>query len=212
MNLLLLMAIAARNSLDGIDIRYYLPIVIVSSPFMALGLLQVISWIAALGERGSRFIPRNRAICAGGLLVLLGVAGARDIIPRSYGVMQEEAELGLWIGEQLGPDRMVAASYWRLDMIEHYAQARIVRPKDFEEYSAGPLLAVMKGPPAERPDVVLLRKEWKHKSGWLPYEPILERLEELGYYCVPLEQLPRSCLHTLVLLRTDQRQPVVASK
>ena len=201
MNLLLLVAIAARNSLDGIDIRYYLPIVIVSLPFIALGFLQVVSWTAAMAQRGSRFVPRNRALCAGGLLVLLGIVGAREVIPRSYGAMQEEADLGRWIAEQFGPDCTVAASYHRLQMIEYYAQARIVRPKDFAEFSAGPLLTIMSGPPDGRPHVVLLRREWKRGEEWRPYAPILERLDELGYSRVPEDQLPQSCRQTVVLVR-----------
>jgi len=200
MNLLLLAAITLRNSLDGIDIRYFLPIVIVGAPYMALGLIRVVAWCAMLAQRCFHVSSGNRLGFAGGLLLLLILTGWVNTIPRSYPFMREEAELGRWIVNHVGPNRRVAISYNWLSLIEYYAQAKIVLPEGLKEYSADSLLSLMQRSAVDRPDVVLLRQ---HGNGWLNYRPILQRQEELGYRCVPQDELPGSCRQTLVLVRRD---------
>ena len=199
MNVLLMVAIGVRHSLDGIDIRYYLPIVIVSTPFMALGLLQAVQWV---GRRDATKTSRPVAVGVG-LLGIIAVVGSFSVMPSSRAAMYEHAELGMWILEQFGPRQKIVGSYEKQSLIEYYARGQLLSCPNFREYTAEPLLPLLhKG----TPDVVLLWRSWRHDDDWQPYrEKILDRQEELGYHEIPPDRLPASCKNVKVLLRNDKR-------
>ncbi|MEE9603101.1 MAG: glycosyltransferase family 39 protein [Thermoguttaceae bacterium] len=203
MNLLLLVVIGMRYSLDGIDVRYYLPIIIVGCPFMALGLLQAVQWVVGLlfGDDGGT--PRRRTVVGVGLLAVIVAVGSFNIFPVARSTMYEHAHLGKWILDRFGPGQKVIGSRRQQSLVEYYGQAEVLSCPNFLEYSSEPLLPLLKN---KIPDVVLLWRSWRHDDDWQPYrEKILDRQEELGYHEIPPDSLPASCTNVKVLLRNDKR-------
>jgi hypothetical protein len=196
MNVLLLALIRIRFGQAGLDIRYFMPLVLVALPWMALGF----AWIAAAGARRLtpwvRWTPRRYAVflgVLGSVAAGLSMVDGRPSADRLHAAQREEA-LGRWILERIGPDRTLAGSCEDLQLVRYYAQARTA--KAFDLSRGGPLPPVVE---AGRADAILLdRARSSDRSVAAAGERIVS---QLGYRPVESGQLPRGCESLQVFLR-----------
>jgi len=187
---LLLAMTAIRYSQYELDIRYFLPVVFVSFPWMALGLLATIDWIAETTQRRIAWSPRRRAGLAAGVAVAVAVAGSFSMKTSAEPLMRQRAELGGWILQRLGPNRSIAAEVKARELIVYYARGEWVGK------SRLPLIR------KRQPDVVLLEDNSWNRSYWAACSENLLRTKGIRYDRVGEERLPPGCEGFLVLVRS----------
>jgi hypothetical protein len=196
MNILLLALIRIRFGQAGLDIRYFMPLVLVALPWMALGFER----IAAAGARrfapAVRWTPRRYAVflgVLGSVAAGLSMVDGRPSADRLHAAQREEA-LGRWILQRIGPGRTLAGSPEDLQLVRYYAQARTAEAFDLNRDE--PLPAVVE---AGRADAILLDPA---QSGARRVAAAGERIvSQLGYRPVPSGQLPSGCESLHVFLR-----------
>jgi hypothetical protein len=196
MNLLLLALIRIRFGQAGLDIRYFMPLVLVALPWMALGF----EWLAAAGARRLapwvRWTPRRYAVflgVLGSVAAGLSMVDGRPSADRLHAAQREEA-LGRWILERIGPDRTLAGSPEDLQLVRYYAQARTAQAFDLSR--GGPLPPVVE---AGRADAILL--DPASASGRSVAAAGERIVSQLGYRPVESGQLPPGCESQRVFLR-----------
>jgi 4-amino-4-deoxy-L-arabinose transferase-like glycosyltransferase len=193
MGLILLAMIRVRYVLAGIDIRYFMPIVLLSLPWMARGVIEIAAWFARLG--------RPRAICCGlavltiwGSLADAGLPGAR--------LMEGQAAIGQWIHERLGPDRRIGGYFLGLDMVAYYAKGKndgYIDPHLYDRQDAIDRFGRLDA------DVLLVSLECPDAEVCAALASRIE--EKYSYVRVRAEQLPKNCNEVIVLIRTQHAPP-----
>lgn len=194
MGILLLGAVWVRSAVHSNDPRYFIPIVLASMPWMALGALRIKEKLEMLLGRVG--IARRRDVWAAVLL------GAAVLIPSvadmklSWGrYMVSHAQLGRWLGAQFGGGRTIAANTAELRLVQYYSNSRL----------AGFFHAIWPHPPAP-PDVLALQPDlvliWYEDSdaGFSQYADHLCAASDGRYVRVPAEQLPP---HWIVCRKAD---------
>ncbi len=101
--------------------RYLLPIVIMASPFAALGLLGIVRQLAGAAARARAPAGLARLAIAG---CLAGVAvGEMGITPWSdFRQRRAEVKLGRWLQERFGPRPVLAGPKGLADVVNYYAK------------------------------------------------------------------------------------------
>lgn len=195
MSVLLLALIRIRFGQAGLDIRYFMPLVLLALPWMALGF----EWIAAAGARLApwvRWTPRRYAVflgVLGSVAAGLSMVDGRPSADRLHAAQQEEA-LGRWILARIGPERTLAGSFQGLELVRYYAQARTAKAFDLARGETLP--AVVE---AGRADAILLDPA---RSGARSVAAAGERIvSQLGYRRVESGRLPPGCESLQVFLR-----------
>lgn len=194
MGVLLLGAVWVRSAVHSNDPRYFIPIVLASMPWMALGALYIKEKLETLLERLG--VVGRRHVWAAALL------GAAVLIPSvadmklSWGrYMVSHAELGRWIGAEFGGGHTIAANTAELRLVQYYSNSRL----------AGFFHALWPHPPeppaiaALQPDFVLIWYE-DSDAGFSQFADHLCATSEGRYIRVPAEQLPP---HWIVCRRAD---------
>lgn len=190
-NLLLLSCVGVYYAEHkGIDIRYVLPIVLVCLPYAALGVLQVAEWIVAPARHPSARLPRRRAASVAGLLGAVTLIGIPDAVLTARPVMVQQAELGRWIFEHLGPNQTVVAPGSVISVLERYSKGRII---PFAGNTRGNCQTLMSPVCTCRPNVVILWEDIYNRDIWTVREEIALQCVRLGYERVPPSQLPPEC-------------------
>ena len=194
MGVLLLGAVWVRSAVHSNDPRYFIPIVLASMPWMALGAFRIKEKLeTVLGRLG---IARRRNVWAAVLL------GAAVLIPSvadmklSWGrYMVSHAQLGRWLDAQFGGGRTIAANTAELRLVQYYSNSRL----------AGFFHAVWPHPPTP-PDVLALQPDfvliWYEDSdaGFSQFADHLCAVSDGRYVRVPAEQLPP---HWIVCRKAD---------
>ncbi|MBI3464730.1 MAG: glycosyltransferase family 39 protein [Planctomycetes bacterium] len=130
--------------------RYALPIVILTAPYAALGLMALAQRLTCWWQRTIAPMALHGAVC-GGMLTILAVYGATDALTQDYKTRNEWANLGRWIAQAYGPEAMIVGSHEMTPIVRYYARARCqVFPSDSQAEDAAKLLRDC------RPDVVVL--------------------------------------------------------
>ena len=196
MCLILLAMIRIRYVLAGIDIRYFMPLVLLSLPWMALGFLELVRWTswaftprigtASAWRRG--FAVGLAVLAIGGSLADAGLPGAR--------LMENQAAIGRWIFEHLGPDRRVGGYFLGLDMVAYYAKGTTAGYVD--PHVVGRQGALDQAGRFEA-DVLLVSLECPDAEICVD---LASRIEQKYHFRqVPEDQLPAECKEVRVLIR-----------
>ena len=216
MNMLLLATIRIRYSQAGIDIRYFLPTVLVALPWMALGFFQIAAWVVWLsGQKGSGtfcakhpkgrsgkrcltpFVRRTMLVC--GLAVLAAVCSLAEKDLAAARMMRRQSDLGHWILDHLGPQQSISGNDRLLLLAAYYARGRLVATFDLDAPDENLPSAIE----TREADVVLLwpsETYHRERNAWAEAQ-IGTRL---GYRRVPADQLPSNCRELLLFVRGDK--------
>jgi len=211
-----------RYTQANIDLRYFLPMVMASLPWIALGLLAVEQAILArfapdqmgtgtvrqsdssgfqAGRSGPVSMisqPRRMALTAG-LVLLVGLLSLPSLRLNVPG-MHSQAALGKWIEARLGPRQKITPSIHKLQLLEYYSQGSLLEYFNPDDYRNGAL------PPAiqtAQPDVVVF---WlsKQRESCLAVARAMAATPGVAYRQMSREQLPPECGNMLVFLRRDK--------
>ncbi len=126
MNALLLVITRIRYAQAGLDIRYFMPMVIVGTPWMAQGLLCVIAMARWCFERRRPMSPRGFRILSASLILAGVTCSLVDAPMPAAASMRREAMLGQWIGKKFGPEQTLAGNVEPLSLTTYYAQGRVL--------------------------------------------------------------------------------------
>jgi hypothetical protein len=195
MNLLLLITSRIRYGTVGLDSRYFMPLVIVAIPWMALGLEGLVAAACHWFQRRAEVSPRALYALAGGLIALAVVCSLVDGPLPAAACMRKHAALGRWIYDRAGPEPAVAGNLDVLDTF--YAHGHLVdflTPGDC-------LLARMPAALAERKaDAVVLWND-EHLARER-FAVIGERVaDRCGYHRVDAKELPAAENELMVFVR-----------
>ncbi len=194
MGILLLGAVWVRSAVHSNDPRYFIPIVLASMPWMALGAFRIKEKLEALlGRLG---VARRRDVWAAVLLAAAVLIPSVADMKLSWGrYMVAHAQLGRWLGAQFGDGLTIAANTAELRLVQYYSKSRL----------AGFFHAIWPHPP-DPPDVLALQPDfvliWYEDSdaGFSQFADHLCAASDGRYVRVPAEQLPP---HWIVCRKAD---------
>ena len=197
MNLLLLLVARIRYWSFGLDLRYFMPIVIVGTPWMALGLQYTIFGLGQLLARRGWASPRVVGAVAA-CVVAGAVAGSLLDGPMSAAAyMRKHADVGRWIYRRAGPDPAIAGNLDHLKLDTYFSHGHLVGifwPRDCLLVPLPPALT-------ERlADVVVLWNEGNIDARYLP--AIEERINYCGYRRIDAAELPAGPDELMVFVRS----------
>jgi len=179
--------------------RYAFPIVLMASPFAALGLLGLTARCLRGAVRlGLGAQARPAAVAAPlATVVLLAAVGVLGV---DYGPRKVEVELGHWIRRNFGPEAQLAGPIGLGTSVSFYAEGRCV-PFPLEPADETIVAAVRQC----KPDVLLLQRMKRMQPD--RYAPLIERMKEFGLEPVDGSCLPAGAgkLHVLVRPRAGPR-------
>jgi len=121
--------------------RYALPIVLMASPFAALGLLSLTIWLVGLVSRGPgseatetarrtnqpalfRHLRRAAAWGPMAFVAAASLISAGLAVEKTHGPRRDAKTLGLWLYEQCGPGALIVGPAGLAPVTAHYAAAR----------------------------------------------------------------------------------------
>ena len=189
MSLLLLTAIYIRYTRAEIDIRYFLPMVLVSFPWMALGTI----WTAALLARftGGLLVwtPNRRGALVAALLIAVALLGTFDMNATAAPRMHQQAALGKWIKRHFGARQRLGGNLKHMALTLHYAQAVQFR-------------GLPGSTDAEHPEIVVVSPQGRSGKGWMDWASGQQREPRPEYRVLAEPDLPPDCEYILVLVHS----------
>ena len=192
----------------GSSTRYVLLIVLLGSPYAALGLLALTERLQAVA---ARFSPRPRwqRVAWAGPLVLVAAVGVAQGLRDRYDNREAQAEVGRWARQEFG-DRPVLAGHAEFGAVAAYYAGGCFTPMDPDSEASRIADVVARA----KPDVVLLSV---NELGPERNPQVRGRMERLGFEPVDPSELPAGSRRILVLVRgrSDLRtayRPVGKSK
>jgi hypothetical protein len=175
-NVMLLLITRVRYGIAGIDQRYFMPTVIVSVPWIALGLDYAIARARRWGHFRGADSPRAARMIAGGLIALVVALSFVDGPISTPAYMRKHADLGRWIRRHAGPGPAIGGNVDQMSLEEFYANGHVVGIFWPRDCLLVPLPAALTSRSA---DVVVL---WNDDNNIAPeYLPIIEK--RLTGYC-----------------------------
>lgn len=208
MNLSLCCGLLLIHPTCGMFGRYSFPVVLVSMPFCALGLLWTLQSLTELGGRCFSWQEGGRVGVLAAVLAIVVAAGAVDLVEGQSAVLarrSQTADLGKWVLRNLGPNQHIASTICECRVVEYYAQGSVSGTSRNDQYSVEPLFRAIETA-GQRLSVVLLWNDWHNPNGLATYAEFLDRREELGFVFVDEDDLPESCRDVVVLVSTDAAQ------
>ena len=195
MNLLLLVIARIRYWSAGLDLRYFMPIVIVGLPWMALGIEHSIAAVRRVFERRRKLSPVALRILAGSLIAAAVAASLLDG-PMAAANMRTRAAVGRWIRDHAGPEPAVAGNLDNLTLDTYYANARVVAIFWPRDCLIVPLPSVLR---ERTPEVVVL---WNQENIAPEYLAMIEeRVGACGYRHIDPKELPAGKNELMVFVR-----------
>jgi len=180
--------------------RYLFPIVIMGSPFAALGLLSLAAWLGRLAARESLV----RGAAAATVFLAVSALGVADALSSNYGFRRAEPQLGQWIQKRYGPRPVLLGSCGVTHVIGYYCGAEC---HSFPP--ATPDGIILASIDKFTPDVILLLvSNRKRQIGMDRYKDLVERIQEQGFE-VANALLPKGCERLLVLARKEKGSHLV---
>ena len=223
MNLLLLSLIRIRFPQAGLDLRYFMPLVLVSLPWMALGFFQLVAWSfnlfswlwtvlgrSSAGPQSTQVaVPRPFPLwrpwqwAVVGLLVLLTAAGG--VVHGSLAAakrMRRQAELGRWIRQSIGPNQRIYGTFLLDGLTPYYADGQLFGILCPSECQQPALPWAIRDRQADL--VVVWLKDSSFAVGANVVRGLAERIASQGAYRrVPADELPVGPDYVLVFVRSD---------
>jgi hypothetical protein len=197
MSLSLLLLSRIRYWASGLDLRYFMPLVIVGLPWMALGLEYVLAGTLRLVERRRELSPRAVRAIAGSLVAVAVACSLLDAPMPAAAYMRKHAALGRWIHDRAGPEAAIVGNLDYLSLDTFYADGRVVGILVPGEHLAVPMPAALS---QRKADVVVL---WNDDHIARDRFANLERsiADSFGYRRVREKDLPADESELLVFLR-----------
>ena len=185
MNLLLILISRIRYSTLGLDLRYFMPIVIIGVPWMALGLEYTIGFVRRLCEQRENLSPRVSNFLIACLIAVFVAGSLLDGPMPAAAYMRQHAAVGRWIYDHAGPKPALAGNLDHLTLETYYSQGHMVGifwPRDC-------LLVPLPPAVSERiANVVVLWNEGNIDIQNLP--EIARRITYYGYRRIDQKELP----------------------
>lgn len=184
----------------GIDIRYFLPIVIVSLPYMALGLLQVADWALSLARAYWANLERRRPAVIFSLSIVVAVAGAPNVAPPALTLIRQQTELGRWILDRVGPGQVVVGPQYT-HLVEYFCRGQVV-PVCLG--TATDRATFVRTVDAYHPKVFFLWDDSYNRTIPIPFAQ--QACAALGYQQVAPSELPGNCRTVAVFIERGLRK------
>jgi hypothetical protein len=179
-------------STHGSSTRYVLLIVLLGSPFAALGLLALAERLWAAADRWSTS-PRWRRIAWASPMILVAAVGIAQGQRDRYDERRTYAELGRWARREFGDRPALTGRRGLGDVAAHYAGGRFTSMDTDGEASR-----VADAVARAKPDVVLISvKDLEPERN----PQLRGRIERLGFEPVDPAELPSGSQRVLVLVR-----------
>jgi hypothetical protein len=198
MSLTTFAAIAAQQWRMGEVIgRYFFPILLVTLPYIALGLYEVAQRLARTLQRAAASLGANPHKVMAVLLLVVAAIGCTDALTNSFEPRRQRRDLGNWLRTQIGPNQRIMGTGSRELTLMYYSQGRY-SPLRAEDVDASWFRHAMSVDPV---GVVVLFKQKAEQSIRLA-----ERLQTAGaqfpyrYQAVAADGLPASCRNITVLV------------
>ena len=197
LNLALLAITRIRYGVIGLDLRYFMPIVIVGLPWMALGLEHLIAAVRCLLERRGKLSPRALRILAGSLIAGAVACGLLDGSLPAAANMRKHAAMGRWIYDRAGPKPAIAGNIDHVTLDTFYSRGHVVGvfwPRDCLKVPMPVALTQRKA------DVVVL---WNKENLAHEYLAIIEQriTGYCGYRRIDEKELPARPDELMVFVR-----------
>lgn len=202
MCLALVALVWVRLAITRIDIRYFAPMILVSFPWMALGIFWLADGIVSLTSRRHAWSPSKRLGLIGTLLLGAFLLGLPEKCLPAGVPMQHEAAIGQWVFDHFGPQRLIYANLRDELVLEHYSQGQLLRrycELDENPYEIVPPLLKERSPEV----VVFWAREGRHEDSWEGLAQMLADEESTVYRAVPRTCLPAESGEVYVLVRQD---------
>jgi hypothetical protein len=185
--------------------RYFFPVVLLSTPYAALGLFWLLNRMWAFAPRAGARLS-DGAISAAPRWALaasfaaIAIAGWTDALTNDFSTRRQREELGGWIAQHVGRGQLMVGTEQRAMTLSYYAGGYYVGPMAHESYPAGfeqlcrrwsPGLIVLWNSSSER-----------RRIPWLAdYQP--GAAVHYEYETIDATQLPANCRHVTLLVRRD---------
>ncbi len=207
-NVLLFLAIwAYESSSGGIDLRYFLPILIIGLPYVALGILGAVEGVEWLTRRLGWNGPIRPAVTGVLLAATIGL-GALEAMPCAYPVMEQQTRLGEWIRQRYGANRRILAPPGAGNLLAYSAEGEVVA---LPTRLNGEVNLVLKQAQRIEADLIVLWEDPACQEAHAMGPQVVAEGQPLGYVLVPLASLPDECQHVFVLSRpvsvAERRSP-----
>ena len=192
---------------QGSCTRYALPIVLMSTPFAALGLLGLTDRLRRMAETekvsGTFYgTYRKRFLAPFSVampLLVVALGGASDLLLANYNYRGVERRLGQWICQEVGPSHAIVGPDGLTRSVSYYAQAQ-----------CGPMFpldptdeAIAEAFEKAKPDILLLLVT----SHMQPdrFATLIDRFEKQGMKRTDPGRLPAGCERMQVLVRAQEK-------
>ncbi|MGD0516655.1 MAG: glycosyltransferase family 39 protein [Thermoguttaceae bacterium] len=187
----------AKGSCD----RYFLPIVLMASPFAALGLLAFTGRLLCFAERlNNKAILRYVAVFAPVIIVVF--TGWNVAFSGPYDRREAEVKLADWVRQQYGPSALIFGSEGVTPVVAYYAKASWstlwINMDD---------RTVLEKIKQLRPDVILLMATRRKDSR--DTKQLIDKIEKLEYAEIARSNLPHGMDDVLVVLNRGDVEPPV---
>jgi hypothetical protein len=160
--------------------RYVLSIVLLGTPFAALGWLAICQTLTAVFQRTRGQSPSLATTFAVSLL-FIGMGGCGHALTNRYDNREREAVLGKWIRAGFGPGRRLM-TWGRMDLMDYYADSRgEVVPAEAS------VDTVLQAIAARRPELVVVSRR---AAGTEAVERLLAQASQLGFTQLDIHRLP----------------------
>lgn len=181
------------------DRRYVYPTVIAGLPVMGAGLCLAASRCSTAANRRRGVDRRDFAFWLLCLLACSGLFLSAQIVISPRPLLYDQAAIGRWICQRLGPGCSIAASIPETRLVGYYSGGQTL-------FFTGPKLLLGAEGESNRsarpaPDVVLLWIDWRNPEGRKRFERAIQVAADSGYHEVAAESLPEECREMIVLIR-----------
>ena len=170
--------------------RYPLPIVLMGTPFAALGLFGLVALVTGIADRRN-WKAGLRTTAVVGVYLLIGGIGLADALTRNYDAREARVALGRMIHQEFGPKPRIVGRDGIARLIGYYAQG------EWYEYApdASPDSVVAMVDQAS-PDVVLVSLYGRDRE---KYSSVITALEAHGFQQIPRTSLPTGIKDAILL-------------
>ena len=174
--------------------RYLLPIVIMASPFTALGLLGFVHWLAGAADR-LRVPTGFTRLAIAGCLAAVAVGGVGFALGSEFRQRRVEADLGRWLHQRSGPRPVLAGPEGLAQVVNYYAQGSC---RQFP--GAASPDEVLTAVSQSHPDMLLLVCT-RHRDYHQP--ELVEEIRRTGLQPVDDPKLLGDCSDLMLFVRKD---------
>jgi hypothetical protein len=126
MSLCLLLVSRIRYWAGGLDLRYFMPMVIVGLPWMALGLAYSLAGARRLFQRWGELSPPALLAVSGSLIAITVACSLLDGPMPAAAYMRKHVALGRWIRDRAGPEPAIVGNLDYKSLEAFYSNGRVI--------------------------------------------------------------------------------------